>query len=45
MKKSQILAAIALAMALGVVAPVVSAENASAVATPACSEAANLVYS
>lgn len=30
MKKSQILAAIALAMALGVVAPVVSAENASA---------------
>ncbi len=45
MKKSQILAAIALAMALGVVAPVVSAENASAVATPAGSEAAKLVDS
>ncbi len=34
MKKSQILAAIALAMALGVVAPVVSAENASAATIP-----------
>ncbi len=44
MKKSQILAAIALAMALGVVAPVAVAENASA-ALPAGSEAAKLVDS